>query len=148
MKINELLTENNITFNLRGKTKEEVITELIDLLYKNNIIKNKDLFKKVVLKREREFSTGIGNFIAIPHGKSNTVVNPAVAFGISKKGVDFDSMDGKPAHLIFLIAVPEKSNDTHLQIISYISRRLMHKEVRDSLMYAENYDDIINAFGN
>ncbi|MBW4828465.1 MAG: PTS sugar transporter subunit IIA [Clostridiaceae bacterium] len=146
MNIKELLTKDRISFNLEGLTKEEVIDELIEMLFKDNVIEDKDKFKIAVMKREEEFSTGIGYGIGIPHGKSEFVTEAAIAFGISKNGVDFDSMDGKPAHLIFLIAVPEKLDDIHLKVLSYISRRLMHNEVRQAIMEAENYDDIIKAF--
>ena len=146
MDIEELLTKDRISFNLKGLTKEEVIDELIEILFNDNVIEDKDKFKIAVMKREEEFSTGIGNGIGIPHGKSKFVTEAAIAFGISKNGVDFDSMDGEPAHLIFLIAVPEKSDDIHLKVLSYISRRLMHNEVRQALIEAENYDDIIKAF--
>ncbi|HHV25909.1 PTS sugar transporter subunit IIA [Anaerosalibacter bizertensis] len=146
MDIEELLTKDRISFNLKGLTKEEVIDELIEILFNDNVIEDKHKFKIAVMKREEEFSTGIGNGIGIPHGKSKFVTEAAIAFGISKNGVDFDSMDGEPAHLIFLIAVPEKSDDIHLKVLSYISRRLMHNEVRQALIEAENYDDIIKAF--
>ena len=146
MDIKELLTKGRISFNLKGSTKEEVIDELIEMLFNDNVIKDKDKFKIAVMKREEEFSTGIGNGIGIPHGKSEFVTEAAIAFGISKNGVDFDSMDGEPAHLIFLIAVPEKSDDIHLKVLSYISRRLMHNEVRQALMEVKNYDDIVKAF--
>lgn len=146
MNIKELLTKERISFNLKGLTKEEVIDELIEILFNDNVIEDKDKFKIAVMKREEKFSTGIGNGVGIPHGKNKFVTEAAIAFGISKNGVDFDSMDGEPAHLIFLIVVPEKSNDIHLKVLSYISRRLMHNEVRQALIEAENYDDIIKAF--
>ncbi|MCR2044294.1 PTS sugar transporter subunit IIA [Anaerosalibacter massiliensis] len=146
MDIRKLLTKDRVVFDLKGETKGEIIENLIDILIEDNIIKDKNMFKEAVFKREKEFSTGIGNGVGIPHGKSEAVSEAAIAFGISKDGVDFDSMDGKLTHLIFLIAVPEKSDDIHLKALSYISRRLMHNEVRQALMEAKTYDDIIEAF--
>lgn len=146
MDIRKLLTKDRVVFDLKGETKGEIIENLIDILIEDNIIKDKNMFKEAVFKREKEFSTGIGNGVGIPHGKSEAVSESAIAFGISKDGVDFDSMDGKLTHLIFLIAVPEKSDDIHLKALSYISRRLMHNEVRQALMEAKTYDDIIEAF--
>lgn len=146
MDIRKLLTKDRVVFDLKGETKEEIIENLIDILIEDNIIKDKNMFKEAVFKREKEFSTGIGNGVGIPHGKSEAVSEAAIAFGISKDGVDFDSMDGKLTHLIFLIAVPEKSDDIHLKALSYISRRLMHNEVRQALMEAKTYNDIIEAF--
>lgn len=146
MEIEKLLTPARVSFNLRGETKEEAIDELIQILYDDNAIEDKDIFKAAVMKREEEFSTGIGNGIGIPHGKNETVLKPSIAFGISKEGIDFQSMDDKPAYLIFLIAVPEKSDDIHLEVLGYIARRLMHGEVRQTLVEAQNHDDIIKAF--
>ncbi|HSH36087.1 PTS sugar transporter subunit IIA [Schnuerera sp.] len=146
MEIEKLLTSNRISFDLKGGNKEEVIDELIELLYKDGAVTNKKDFKLAVIKREEQFSTGIGHGIGIPHGKSDAVSMASIAFGISKDGVDFDSMDGQPVNLIFLIAVPKNSDDMHLKILSFISRRLMHSDVRGKLMKAQSYEDILEAF--
>lgn len=146
MELKDLLTKERVEFQLKSKNKLDVIDELVDILYKDGKLKDKEKFKKVVIKREEEFTTGIGMGIAIPHGKDNSVVEPALAFGLSKDGIDYDSMDGNPAHIFFLIAVPEKSNDEHLKILSMLSRKLMHEEVRKNLMTAVTYEDVINAF--
>lgn len=146
MDIGKLLTPNRISFQLKGRTKEEAIEELIEILYKDGTIKNKEDFKIAVMKREEEFSTGIGHGIGIPHGKSEAVNEASIAFGISQDGIDFDSMDGQPVNLLFLIAVPNKSDDVHLKILSYISRRLMHDDVREKLIKAKTYAQILEAF--
>jgi PTS system nitrogen regulatory IIA component len=146
MDISELLTKERVKFDLKSDSKEKVLDELISLLYKDGIIKDDKRFKQVVMKREEEFSTGIGMGIAIPHGKDNTVVKPALAFGLSKSGIDYKSMDGEPAKIFFLIAVPEKSDNMHLQILSTISRKLMHEEVREKLYNSKTYEDILKAF--
>lgn len=148
MDISELLTESRIIFDLKSTDKEGVLDELINLLSNDNIITDKEQYKKAVLKREEEFTTGIGMGIAIPHGKSPAVKAPALAFGLSKKGVDYKSMDGKPANIFFLIAVPEKSDNTHLQILSMLSRKLMHEDVRSALYNAKTYKDVLEAFKN
>ncbi|NLM04959.1 MAG: PTS sugar transporter subunit IIA [Clostridiales bacterium] len=146
MEIEKLLTPNRILFDLKGGNKEEVIDELIELLYKDGVVTDKKKYKSAVMKREEQFSTGIGYGIGIPHAKSDAVSTAAIAFGISKDGIDFDSMDEKQVNLIFLIAVPNKSDDTHLKILSFISRRLMHSEVREKLMKAKNHEDVISSF--
>lgn len=146
MDIDKLLTSKRISYDLKASNKEESIDELIEILYSDGVIRDKSIFKKAVMKREEEFSTGIGNGIGIPHGKSDAVLEAAIALGISKEGIEFDSMDGEPVNLIFLIAVPEESNDIHLKILSYISRRLMHSSVREKLMEAKNYNNILEAF--
>ncbi|GAA0177881.1 PTS sugar transporter subunit IIA [Clostridium sediminicola] len=148
MSIKNMFSEKRISFDVKAESKEAVLDELIELLDDDDKLLDKEEFKKAVLKREEEFSTGIGMGIAIPHGKSNAVKEAAMVFGKSVKGVDYDSMDGKPAHMIFLIAVPENSNDTHLKALSEISRKLMHKDVRDSIMASEKFADFIKVFDN
>lgn len=146
MDIRQLFSPNRVCFDLKAKTKEEVIDELIDLLYKDGKLTDKEKFKKAVMKREEEFSTGIGMGIAIPHGKDSSVLEPCITFGVSKNGVDFDSMDGKPAYIFFLISVPDNAADTHLHVLSFISRKLMHEDVREKLYSANSFDNIIKAF--
>lgn len=141
-----MFSKERVCFDLKAKTKEEVIDELIEMLHKDGKLKDKESFKRAVLKREEEFSTGIGMGIAIPHGKDSSVIEPCITFGVSKDGIDFDSMDGKPAHIFFLISVPEDAADTHLHILSFISRKLMHEDVRQKLFNAKDFEDILNAF--
>jgi PTS system fructose-specific IIA component/PTS system nitrogen regulatory IIA component len=116
------------------------------LLVKDGKLTNKGEFKEAVLKREEEFSTGIGMGVAIPHGKSSAVIEASMVFGKSEKGIDYQSMDDEPAHLFFLIAVPHDSNDVHLRALSEISRKLMHSEVRNQLLQAESFEELINVF--
>lgn len=141
-----MFSKERVSFDLKARTKEEVIEELIEMLYKDGKLKDKESFKRAVLKREEEFSTGIGMGIAIPHGKDYSVLEPCITFGVSRNGIDFDSMDGKPAHIFFLISVPEDAADTHLHILSFISRKLMHEDVRQKLFNAKDFEDVINAF--
>ena len=143
MNITELLNVNLIKLELNSKSKEEVITEMAKMLDENGKLLDTEKYIKAVLGREKEFSTGIGMGIAIPHGKSSGVKEPALVFGRSTGGIDYQSMDDKPAHLFFLIAVPEESSNEHLKILSQISRKLMHKELRDSLMNANSPEEII-----
>lgn len=146
MSVKDMFSKERVTFNLKAATKNEAIDELIDLLAKDGKITDSEEFKKAVLKREEEFSTGIGMGIAIPHGKSEAVKEASIVFGKSERGIDYESMDEKPAYLFFLIAVPNESTDLHLRALSEISRRLMHAEVREQLMKAENFDDFVKVF--
>lgn len=146
MEIKDLFSEERVKFRLKAHNKEEVIDELINILYDDGKINDKEEFKKAVLKREKEFSTGIGMGIAIPHGKSSTVKEASIVFGKSENGIEYGSMDGKPAYLFFLIAVPENSNDIHLKALSQISRKLMHVEVREKLMKVCDFDEFIEVF--
>ncbi|MFT5872879.1 MAG: fructose-specific phosphotransferase system IIA component [Clostridium sp.] len=143
MNITELLNVNLIKLELTSKTKEDVIKEMAKMLDENGKLLDTEKYIKAVLDREKEFSTGIGMGIAIPHGKSSGVKEPALVFGRSTGGIDYQSMDDEPAHLFFLIAVPEESSNEHLKILSQISRKLMHSELRDSLMNASSAKEII-----
>lgn len=143
MNITELLTVKQIKLDLNSKTKQDVIIEMVKVLDENDRLTDKDKYLQAVLDREKDFSTGIGMGIAIPHGKSCGVKEPALVFGRSIDGIDYQSMDDEPAHLFFLIAVPEESSNEHLKIISQISRKLMHKELREKLMEASSPEEVI-----
>jgi PTS system nitrogen regulatory IIA component len=143
MNITELLSVNLIKMELNSKTKEDVIIEMATMLDENGKLLDKNKYIKAVTDREKEFSTGIGMGIAIPHGKSSGVKEAALVFGRSVDGIDYQSMDDELAHIFFLIAVPEESSNEHLKILSQISRKLMHKELRDSLMNANTPEEII-----
>jgi len=144
--IEEILDKDMMIFDLKSKDKLSVLKELIKPLAAKGAIDDEGKFLEVVLKREEEFSTGIGMGVAIPHGKSSLVKKASLVFGKSKDGIDYNSMDGKPAYLFFLIAAPEDSDNLHLKILAKLSRSLMHEEVRDELNRAETYEDVINAF--
>lgn len=146
MSTKEMFSKERVTFDLKSQTKKEVIDELIDILVADGKVNDKDAFREAVLKREEEFSTGIGMSIAIPHGKSDSVNEASIVFGRSNAGIDYESMDDLPAHLFFLIAVPMESSDLHLRALSEISRNLMHKEIRDQLMNCQTFEEFINSF--
>lgn len=148
MNTKEMFSKNRVTFDLKAKDKMGAIDELIALLAADGKVSDPERFKEAVLMREEEFSTGIGMGIAIPHGKSDAVLEPSMVFGKSKVGVDYESMDDKPAHLFFLIAVPVESSDLHLRALSEISRNLMHSDVREKLMKAESFEEFISVFGS
>ncbi|MBS4216024.1 MULTISPECIES: PTS fructose transporter subunit IIABC [Neobacillus] len=149
MKITELLTKDTILLNIDGKQKDEAIDQLVDVLLKAGKITNHNDFKSAILKREGQSTTGIGDGIAIPHAKTAAVKEAAIAFGKSVAGVDYESLDGKPAHLFFMIAAPEGANNTHLEALARLSGLLMKAEVRYELLKAASADeiiDIINRF--
>lgn len=146
MELKNMFSKERINLSLKAVSKDDVIDELIEMLVSDGKVSDSDVFKKAVLKREEEFSTGIGMGIAIPHGKSSVVKEASIAFGKSSNGIDYESVDDKPAYLFFLIAVPENSNDIHLKALSEISRKLMHPEVREQLNHAQSFEDFIKAF--
>lgn len=143
MNITELLSINTIKLELTSKTKDDVIKEMANILDEDGKLLDKDKYIKAVTDREKEFSTGIGMGIAIPHGKSSGVKEASLVFGRSSDGIDYKSMDDELAHIFFLIAVPEESSDEHLKILAQISRKLMHKQLRDSLMKASSPEEVI-----
>jgi PTS system fructose-specific IIC component len=112
-----------------------VITSLINKLDEADVLSSADDFQKAILRREEQSSTGLGMNIAIPHGKSAAVKRPAIAFGINRTGVDWQSPDGSEAKLIFMIAVPEEAaGDEHLKILQMLSRKLMDDQFREQLL--------------
>ncbi|GIM30656.1 PTS fructose transporter subunit IIA [Clostridium polyendosporum] len=146
MSIKKMFSRERVSFNMKAKSKVDALDELINVLVKDGKVKDKEQFKMAVLKREEEYTTGIGMGIAIPHGKSNAVKEASIVFGRSDMGIEYDSMDGKPAHLFFLIAVPEESNDVHLTALSEISIKLMHSRTRGILKNCSNFEDFIKVF--
>ncbi len=132
-KLTDITSEYLIEPELAGVTRDDVIDELISKLDASAVLNSKEEFKEAILNREEQSSTGLGMNIAIPHGKSSAVKHPAVAFGIKRDGVDWNSLDGTDAKLIFMIAVPEKAaGDAHLKILQMLSRKLMDEDFRGS----------------
>ena len=115
MRITELLTKETINLSLKSSTKTDVIEELVSVLDSAGKLVDGSQFKEAILAREEQSTTGIGEGIAIPHAKTNAVKQSAIAFGRSKAGVDYESFDGQPAHLFFMIAATEGANNTHLE---------------------------------
>ncbi|MCM3413138.1 fructose-specific PTS transporter subunit EIIC [Metabacillus litoralis] len=134
-KLVDITSADLIHINLAGTTRNDVIDELIETFDSQGILDSKEAFKQAILNREAQSSTGLGMNIAIPHGKSKAVKRPAVAFGIKREGVDWSSLDGTDAKLIFMIAVPEENaGDAHLKILQMLSRKLMDEEFRNQLL--------------
>ena len=143
MKIMEFLSKKAITANLKASDKEGVIRELVDLLAKADEIKNKEDLIKALLTRESLGSTGIGQGIGIPHAKSANAKNLVAAFGLSHQGVNFDSLDGEPVYIFFLLIAPEESAGPHLKALARISRMLKDKYFRDMLKKAKDEKEIL-----
>ncbi|MFJ5624430.1 fructose-specific PTS transporter subunit EIIC [Peribacillus loiseleuriae] len=134
-KLTDITSEYLIETDLVGTTRDDIIDELISKFNASGVLSSKAEFKQAILNREEQSSTGLGMNIAIPHGKSPAVKHPAVAFGIKRDGVDWNSLDGTDAKLIFMIAVPEKAaGDAHLKILQMLSRKLMDEDFREQLL--------------
>jgi len=144
MKILDFLSKELIKVNLESSKKKDVIAELVELLYREKKIKDKDLIVNTLMERERLGSTGIGQGIAIPHGKSEQVKNIYAAFGISNSGIDFESLDGEPVYLVFLFIAPPDSAGMHLKALAKISHLLKDKYFRQALREAKNHEEVVN----
>lgn len=144
--IRDVLKTAFINFDLAVTDKQAAISELANTFVTEDVVNNENVYLEAVLKREEESTTGIGFGVAIPHGKSAAVTEASLAFGRSQAGIQYDSMDGEPVHLMFLIAVPETSNDEHLKILSKLSRKLMHDDVRQKLMTVTDVEEIYQIF--
>ena len=145
MKISQLLKKEGIALNMKPSSKEEAIDILVDLHEKAGNISNKEEYKKGIWEREKQSSTAVGDGIAIPHAKNKAVKRPALAAMTVPAGVDFDSMDGNPAMLFFMIAAPEKGGSVHLEVLSRLSVLLMDEDFRKSLMSAKNTEEFLSV---
>lgn len=146
MKVTELLRKDIMLMDLQSTTKNEVIDEMIASLEKHHVINNADQFKEAILKREEQATTGLGNGIAMPHAKTAAVNEATVLFAKSNKGVDYESLDGEPAYLFFMIAVPDGAYDTHLQALAALSRSLLDEKFIEGLKSAKTPDEVVNIF--
>ena len=144
MKIAELLGKDTIKLNLKANSKMEVLDQLVDVLYDAGRLNDKELYKEEILKRESLSSTGIGEGIGIPHGKTSAVKKASLALGIFKDGVDFDSLDGAPVNIVFMIAAPEGANNEHLETLSRLSVLLMNPEFKEGLLSSKVPEDVFS----
>ncbi|MDN7240799.1 fructose-specific PTS transporter subunit EIIC [Planococcus sp. N028] len=145
MKITQLLTEDTILLDLQSTSKQAVLTELIGQLDRAGKLSDKNQFENDILAREAQSTTGIGDGIAIPHAKSAAVKSPAIAFGRSNAGIDYQALDGQPSHLFFMIAASEGANDAHLEALSRLATFLMDDKFRTDIMAANSKDDVLVA---
>lgn len=134
MKLSKFCAEDLISFDLKGKTKNEIIEELVNLASRSKLVKDKDEVLKAVLEREKLVTTGVGYGVAFPHAKTKAIKGIVIAFGRSKTGIDFDAMDKKPVHLFFLIAAPEDAIGAHLNVMARLSYLMKSERNRDTLM--------------
>ncbi|WP_297203519.1 fructose-specific PTS transporter subunit EIIC [uncultured Brachyspira sp.] len=142
--LKDVITLDCINIDLKGQTKLEIIDEMVDMLYNNGKLNDREEYKNEILKREAQSSTGMEEGIAIPHGKTKAVKIPTVAIGISKKGVDYESLDGEPSHLFFMIAAPENSNDSHIELLSKITTLLLEDDIREALLNAKSKEEVLD----
>ena len=143
MRITDLLDKQSISLNGAPKDKKEALDQVVDLMTKSGKINDVEAYRQRVYAREEESTTGIGEGIAIPHGKCDAVTKPGLAAMVVKDGVDFDSLDGEPVHLIFLIAAPNTEDNIHLDVLSKLSVLLMDEQFTADLLNAKSVDEFL-----
>ena len=143
MKVIDFLNPKNVTLEIQSRDKKGAVTEMVELLYKDKKIK--DLHKSInaVMEREKLGTTGVGQGVAIPHGRTDAVTELMGSFGISRGGVQFDALDGEPVHIIFLLLSPSDSAGHHLRAIARVSRLFKDKFCRQALMDARTVDEMM-----
>lgn len=146
MKIIDLLSVDAMIMDLQSTKKSDAIKEMVNKLYEAGRINDKATFEAGIVAREEQTSTGLGDGIAMPHSKNGAVVKPTVLFAKSSKGVDYESLDGQPTFLFFMIAAPEGANDTHLQALAGLSRLLLNPELINQLKEATQSNQVISLF--
>ena len=146
MKVFELLDEKFILTDFKSDDKEHVINELIDLYKENDKVNDIEKVRTAILDREKIMSTGVGNGFAIPHGKTNAVNDVIAAFGKTKHDIDYDALDGKPVHLVFLLVGRDDMVSKHIKLLSRISRLMNKDEFRERLINSNSKEEIINIF--
>lgn len=144
MRITDLFTKDSIQLNGKASSKQQTLDAMIDLMFMTGKINNKEEYKKGVYAREEEGTTGIGEGIAIPHAKSKAVTAPGLAAMVIKDGVEFDSLDGEPVHLVFLIAAPDSKENVHLDVLSKLSVLLMDETFTANLKNAKSVDEFLS----
>ncbi len=149
MQLAEIVSENGIVPELKAKDKKNVLEELAEAIVKQEISVDKGALVKVLVEREQLGTTGIGDGVAIPHGKLNNIERPLISFGRSLEGLDFDSMDGQPTYLFFLLVAPDNASGVHLQVLAKIAKMLKSIAFREKLMEVggakELYQAIVQA---
>lgn len=143
MKITDLLKKESIELKGTADSKKEIIERMTDLMEKSGNLNNADEYKAAVYAREEEGTTGIGEGIAIPHGKTEAVRKPGLAAMVVPEGVDYDSLDGEPVYLLFLIAAPNTEDNVHLEVLSRLSMLLMDEDFREKLKKAKSAEEFL-----
>jgi mannitol/fructose-specific phosphotransferase system IIA component (Ntr-type) len=145
MHLSELLNENAVTLTLAARDKESCIKELVQLLETAHGVNTRGEILSKVLQRESMMSTGIGNGVAIPHGKTRLLDHLVAACGVSPAGIEFDSMDGEPASLFLLLVSPESLRGPHVKALANVSRLLKEESVRNALRQSQTPQEFLSV---
>lgn len=144
MKLSDILSDDHVIIPLKSSDKEKIIAEMVDNLYNRKKISNRDKILKAILDREKVMSTGVGDHVAIPHGKAEGVKDIVASLGIAASDVDFHSIDNKPVRLIFLLVGPPDKTGPHLKALSRISRLMHREEFRKKLLRSKTAKEVMN----
>lgn len=149
MNLGDIIKKEIIFFNLKAESREEVVEAIVKGMSEAGYISDADQYLSAIREREGKGTTGIGFGVAIPHGKSDAVVRPCLAFARLEKPVEWNSFDGKPVHNVFLIGVPTaNAGNDHLKILIAISKMLMHDDFRDALDRAKTPEEILSLLAS
>lgn len=148
MKLSKFCDENLIVFNLKARTKDEVIEELVNVAAGSNMIKDRDELLADIRERENLVTTGVGYGVAFPHAKTKSAKGIVITFGVSRDGIEFDAMDHKPVHLFFLIAAPEDAVGAHLNVMARLSYLMKSEDNREKLLAANSPGDVLALMDN
>ncbi|MCX6997182.1 MAG: PTS sugar transporter subunit IIA [Kiritimatiellaeota bacterium] len=143
MNLNKVLTPATIVMGLKSTTKIAVIEEMVDTLVAAGLIKDRQAALQAIIERERKMSTGMQNGLAIPHGKTNAVDNLVALVGLKPEGLDFESLDGQPAHIFVMTLSPESRTGPHIQFLAEVSRQLSDPQIRERLLHAATAVEVI-----
>ncbi|CUS78116.1 PTS system IIA component, Fru family [Candidatus Kryptonium thompsonii] len=146
MKISDILTEDFVIVGLDVSSKEDAINALIDLIAKSDKVININKVREAVFEREKIMTTGVGKGFAVPHGKTDAVTDIVAAFAITKKPIDYDSLDGEPVRLIFLLVGRDNMVGPHIKLLSRISKLMNDNNFRDKLINAKDPKEVVELF--
>lgn len=146
MDVLDILRKDIMIMDLKARTKEDALNEMINSFFVSGLVDDKELFAKDIFKREEEATTGIGDGIAMPHARNIAVKKAAVLFAKSSVGIEYEALDGQPVHLFFMIAAPANANDIHLQALASLSSLLLDSELISSLKNAKTSDEVQELF--
>lgn len=147
-KLSELLTPSAISLDLKGQTKQEIIDELIDILDRAGYLTDKAAVREAVIEREAKLSTGLGEGVAVPHGKTAGVERLVAAFGIKRDGIHFDAADGQPAKLFFMLVSPQSVTGPHVKALAQIARFLRSGRNKEKLLSAGTPEEVHKIFAS
>jgi len=143
MKLSKFCEEDLMNFDLQGQTKADVIKEMVDLTAQSSLVRDREDLLAAVFEREKLVTTGVGYGVAFPHAKTRAMKGIVIVFGRSEVGIDFEAMDKKPVHLLFMIAAPEDAIGAHLNVMARLSYIMKSEKNRERLMRAKTAGEVM-----